>query len=222
MLLDFLIALSMFYFFRKTGLYFVIIVNIILCNLQVIKLISLFGITATLGNILYGSIFFATDLLGEVYGKEEAKKGVILGFIALFYMTIVLQLTLWFQPAGDDFAHTHMTQIFGFMPRIVLGSFLAYVVSQSHDVWAFHFLKDRFQSRHLWLRNNVSTAISQLIDSTIFTLVAFMGMFETRVLIEIFITTYLLKLVVGMIDTPFVYLGRAIAHKHSEAYTHTA
>lgn len=214
MLIDFMTALVMFYYFEKTGLYFVIVVNIVLCNIQVLKLIGLFGLTATLGNILYGSIFFGTDLLSEIYGKKEARKGVILGFIAMFYMTLVLQLTLWFTPTADDFAHGPMSTLFGFVPRIVLASFIAYVLSQNHDIWMFHLLKDRMQGRHLWIRNTISTAMSQLIDSVVFTLIAFWGVFEKNVLVEILITTYILKLIVAIIDTPFIYLGRTIARKH--------
>ena len=95
------------------------------------------------------------------------------------------------------------------MPRIAGASLVAYFISQSHDVWAFEFWKNRFPSgRHLWLRNNASTMVSQFIDSSLFTLLAFWGVFPTTALFEIFWTTYLLKWVVGVADTPFIYLAR--------------
>lgn len=216
MLLDFGMAMFLFYYFGRLGLYFVIVTNILLCNIQVIKIIPLFGTTATLGNVLYGSIFLATDLISEIYGKKAARLGIILGFIALFYMTIVLQFTLWFTPTPDDFAHEPMSLLFGFMPRIVIASFTAYWLSQWHDIWAFHFWKTRTSGRHLWLRNLASTTVSQFIDTTVFTLIAFWGVFDRQVLWQIFMTAYILKILVAFCDTPFVYLGRYIAHQRKE------
>ena len=99
-----------------------------------------------------------------------------------------------------------MKNIFSIMPRIAFASLLAYLVSQHHDVWSFHFWKDKYPGKKwLWLRNNFSTMISQLIDSLIFTFVAFWGIYEGNVLWEILLTTYFLKVLVALADTPFVY-----------------
>jgi len=211
MILDLSVALLVFKFFKKNGLYALIVANIILCNIQVTKNIELFGLTATLGNILYGSIFFSTDILSEVYGKKEAKKGVLLGFVALILMTVYMQLALLFNPAPSDFVSGHMQAIFGFMPRIAIGSMAAYLISQYHDVWAFHFWKKKTNGKHLWLRNNLSTLVSQAIDSLVFCLIAFIGVYDIQVWFEILLTTYLFKLIVAIFDTPFIYIGRKIA-----------
>lgn len=208
LLFDFTVALIVYRLFKKEGLFILIVINIVLCNLQVIKMVELFGITVSLGNVLYGSIFFATDLLGEVYGKQEAQRGVMFGFITLFYMTIIMQLTLLFQPAVVDFAHPAMQTLFGFVPRVAIASIIAYYISQRHDVWAFHLLKQRTKGRWLWLRNNASTLVSQAIDSLIFTTIAFWGIFEFPIFLQILITTYVMKLVVAVVDTPFLYLAR--------------
>ncbi|RMH70750.1 MAG: VUT family protein [Gemmatimonadetes bacterium] len=211
LLMDFTIALLVYRFFKKEGLFLLIVANIVLCNLQVLKMVELFGITVSLGNILYGSIFFATDLLGEVYGKKEARRGVTFGFLTLFYMTIIMQVTLLFQPAEADFAHESMTVLFGFVPRIAIASLIAYYLSQMHDVWAFHFWKIKTEGKYLWLRNNASTLVSQAIDSTIFVFIAFWGVFDLTVFWQILITTYLMKVVVAAIDTPFLYLAKRFA-----------
>lgn len=84
--------------YGKVALYAIIIVNIILCNLQVLKLVDLFGFTVTLGNIAYGSVFMATDLLVECYGKQEARKAVNLSLYALVFITIALQITVHYTP----------------------------------------------------------------------------------------------------------------------------
>ncbi|MCB2153382.1 queuosine precursor transporter [bacterium] len=211
LILDLGVLLVLFRFFGRTGLYIAIAYSILLCNIQVLKTVELFGMTATLGNILYGSLFLATDILGEVYGKSAARKGVIIGFVVLLIMTVYMQLALQFQPDSSDFVDPHLQAIFGFLPRVAAASFIAYMVSQFHDVWAFHYWKARFKGRHLWLRNNLSTIVSQAIDSVVFCSIAFIGVFETSVVVSIFVTTYVLKLVVAILDTPFIYLACRMA-----------
>ncbi len=193
-------------------------VSVIVANIQVVQTIQIFGTVATLGNVVYATSFLITDILSENYGKEEAKKAVWIGFFSLISMTLLMNITLLYIPlAGDAFAlqaHEATKTIFSLMPRIALASLTAYMLSQQHDVWAFHFWKDKFPShRHLWIRNNLSTFVSQLIDSGIFVLIAFYGVFETGMIFEIFLTTYFLKFIVAAADTPFVYWGKRIHKK---------
>lgn len=197
-------------FFGRIGLFAVIVFNLLLCNLQVLKTVELFGLTTTLGNILYAGVFLATDMLSEFYGKREAQKGVLLGFITLVLMTVYMQVALHFSPAADDFAQPHLEAIFGFLPRVAVASMLAYLASQTHDVWAFHFWKAKTNGKMLWLRNNASTLASHVIDSGIFCLIAFYGVFPTAVLVEIMITTVLFKAFVSVLDTPFIYLAKRV------------
>lgn len=210
MIVDLSVVIIAFKLFGKIGLYGIIVMSIIIANIQVMKLIDIFGITITLGNILYGSIFFATDLLSEFFGKKEAKKAVWLGFFVLLVSTLYLQLTIIFLPSGNDFIHPHMKEIFSLLPRIALGSLIAYLISQHHDVWLFNLLKEKTNGRHLWLRNNASTLTSQLIDSTVFCLIAFLGVFPLAVFLQILITTYIFKVIVAAFDTPFMYLAKCI------------
>lgn len=196
-------------FFGRMGLYAWIPLAAVVANIQVIKLVEFFGITATLGNIVYASSFLVTDILSEIYGEKKAKKAVYIGLFSLLSMTILMNLALLFQPASDDFAQESLITIFGFMPRLACASLIAYFLSQTHDVWAYKFWRNRFPSTDfLWLRNNASTMVSQFIDSSVFTLLAFWGLYPLGALVEIFWTTYLLKWVVGVADTPFIYLAR--------------
>ncbi|WP_290918368.1 queuosine precursor transporter [Halodesulfovibrio sp.] len=207
---DLCIALMLYRFFGRIGLFAVIVFNLLICNLQVLKTVELFGLTTTLGNILYAGVFLATDMLSEFYGKREAQKGVLLGFVTLVLMTGYMQIALHFTPAVDDFAQPHLEAIFGFLPRVAVASMMAYLASQMHDVWAFHFWKKKTDGKMLWLRNNASTLVSQLIDSSIFCLIAFYGVFPTAVLIEILATTVLFKAIVSVLDTPFIYLAKRV------------
>ncbi len=206
-LLDLAMVLVVFRYFGKQGLFALIVFNLILCNVQVLKTIELFGLTTTLGNILYASVFFSTDLLNEHYGRKEAKKAVLLGFFSLILAVAYMQIALLFAPSTTDFAQPHLEAIFGVMPRIVLASMVAYLVSQWHDIWAFHFWKTRTQGKHLWLRNNASTLVSQLLDTIIFCSIAFLGIFPLDVWMQVVISTYLIKLLVAFLDTPFIYLA---------------
>ncbi len=220
LLANFLLIILAYKLFGKWGLIMWIPISVIVANIQVIQTIKLFGLAATLGNIVYASSFLVTDILSENYGKEEAKKAVWIGFFSLISMTLLMNLALAFLPlAGDNFAivsHEATSTIFKLMPRIAIASLAAYVLSQRHDVWAFHFWKKRYKKdSQLWLRNNLSTMVSQLIDSIVFVAIAFYGVYETSVLLEIFVTTYVLKWMVAAADTPFVYWAKRIGRRNS-------
>jgi uncharacterized integral membrane protein (TIGR00697 family) len=208
--------------FGKTGLFAWIALGTILANIQVTKTIEFhaFGlvITATLGNIMYGTLFLVTDALGEKYGVKEAKRAVYIGFFSLLATVIIMQFAILFTPAADDFAHDSIRTIFEVMPRIALASLLAYIVSQLFDVYVFQAIKKAYPSDSLlWLRNNGSTAVSQLIDTLIFVPIAFMPFpflgiegYPMDIVLSIFLTTYFIKLIVAAIDTPFVYMIKRI------------
>lgn len=215
LLANFFLIILAYKLFGKWGLIMWIPISVIVANIQVIQTVELFGLVATLGNIVYASSFLVTDILSENYGKEDAKKAVWIGFFSLISMTLLMNLALAFIPLqGDEFAgiaHDATNTIFSLMPRIAIASLSAYLLSQRHDVWAYHFWRKRFSKENqIWLRNNLSTAVSQLIDSLVFVVIAFYGVFELEMLFQIFITTYFLKFIVAAADTPFVYWGKQI------------
>jgi hypothetical protein len=208
-----LVAFSM----GRNWLYGYIAVCIVLANIFVTKQITLFGIPATGGNVLYGSIFLATDLLAEHFGKREARQAILLGFGAALFYLIMSQFILKFSPSPDDWgAAEGMATIFDFAPAIVIASLMAYLISQFHDIWAFHWIREKTGGRYLWLRNNGSTWVSQLIDSVVFSILAFLVLpilfsnaeaLPFDIVVGIIISTYFLKILVAAIDTPFIYLS---------------
>ncbi|MFT4304350.1 MAG: queuosine precursor transporter [Candidatus Woesearchaeota archaeon] len=213
LVLNLSLVLLAFKLFGKIGLYAVISMSIILANIQVIKVVDMLGFTITLGNILYGSIFLATDMLNEFYGKKEAKKAVWIGFFVMILSAIYMQFAILFKPSAEDFIHPHLEAIFSFYPRIVFASLVAYLISQLYDVWFYNFLKEKTKGKLLWLRNNASTWISQLIDTSVFCTIAFIGLFDMNIFWSIFITTYIIKLLVAALDTPFIYLAKYLFKK---------
>lgn len=215
LLTNFLAILIAYRFFGKTGLYIWIPISTILANIQVLKMVDLFTIGVTLGNITYASSFLVTDILSENYGEKSARKSVFIGFFSLSATVIIMNLALMFKPNEFDFIQDSLTNIFSLLPRIALASLLAYAVSQLHDVWAYNFWKMRLPGiKFLWLRNNASTMVSQLLDSVIFTFIAFWGLLPKNEFFEILITTYILKWIVAIVDTPFLYLAKTMfTHK---------
>jgi len=209
LLTNFFSILIAYRFFGKTGLYIWIPISTILANIQVLKMVDLFSIGVTLGNITYASSFLVTDILSENYDKKSAQKSVFIGFFSLSATVVIMNLALMFKPNEFDFIQESLKNIFSLLPRIALASLAAYAISQLHDVWAYNFWKERFPGmRFLWLRNNASTMVSQLLDSVIFTFIAFWSLLPDNEFFEILITTYLLKLIVAAVDTPFLYIAR--------------
>lgn len=210
LILNFALIMGAFRLWGKLGLYIWVPISVIVANIQVTKNVSLFAMEATLGNIVYATGFLATDILSELYGKRESYKAVAIGFFSLLSMTLLMQLALFFEPSASDIAQESLSTIFSLMPRIALASLVAYLVSNLHDVWAFDLWKRLKPGRHtLWMRNNFSTFISQLIDTIIFVTIAFSGVYDRQVLWQIALSTYLLKWVVAVFDTPCIYLARS-------------
>jgi hypothetical protein len=196
--------------FGKTGLYIWVAAAVIIANIQVMKMVQVFGLVTALGNVIYASIFLATDILNENHTKKDAQKAVWIGFFVLITATIIMQLTLQFIPDASDELSQPLSKIFGFMPRIAVASLIAYLISQNHDVWFFAKLKKKHKKKKLWLRNNLSTLTSQTLDNIIFTLLVFVGEQPWHIIGQIFLTSLILKVIVAFCDTPFIYLAKKI------------
>jgi len=223
MLVTFIGIILAYRFFGKTGLYTWMAVAIIIANIQVMKTVKVFFWVTALGNIVYGTTFLVTDILNENYGLKEARKAVWIGFFMLITVTIVMQICLGFVPDESDSLSPALEQIFSLLPRITIASLTAYIISQLHDVWAFEFWKKLFKGKYLWLRNNFSTVTSQLIDNIIFTWIAFVGffglfgwgqVFSWSIIMQIFIVSYVMKFIVSLADTPFIYLSKVIKKRY--------
>lgn len=219
--MDLLFALLLYRLFGRYGLFASVILGILLANLQGPKLtiiwLPLFGeLQTSMGVILYSGIYFATDLLNEKYGKRDANLAVQLGFLTSIIIVVMISISLMFLPSTDpktsQFSlevHNAFETLFQFTPRFVFGSLLAYYISQTFDVWMFQYIREKTGGRHLWIRNNVSTMLSQAIDTFVYSLVVWWGIVDLPTAIMLGLAKYLLKVIIAVIDTPFIYLGRA-------------
>lgn len=210
------LAITLYRLFGRQGLYASIVISLLLANLQGPKLTEIFGLQTSMGVILYSSIYFATDLLSEKYGRREANRAVMIGFFISVMFIIMTSISLMYQPSTNpktsEFAlsiHQATATLFNFSPRFVLGSLFAYLISQYIDVWIFHFVKNKTQGRHLWLRNNVSTMISQAIDTLIYGVVVWWGIVDFVTAMQLALAKYLFKVIIALADTPFIYWARS-------------
>lgn len=213
---------AMFRIFGKNGIYAWTVICTIAANIEVLILVHAFGLDTTLGNVLFASTFLATDMMSEIFGKEEANRCVKIGIAANVAFIIISQSWFLYVPAADDTMFGPITTVFANTPRVMASSLFAYVVCEIYDVWAYHFIwkkteeKTGDKKKYLWLRNNGSTLVSQLINVIVFNVLAFAGVFPAGVLIQVLVFGYLIFIVTSVLDTPFLYLARRIASKHPE------
>lgn len=205
--------------FGKSGLYAMTAISTILANIEVLILIEGFGIEQTLGNVTFASTFLITDILSENEGKKSASKAVWIGVFTSLAMVIFTQYWMLYIPSEADWVSEHIRAIFSTTPRLLLASFTGYIISQKLDVWLYHkwwgFTEKKSGDRHrfLWLRNNASTLISQIVNTVLFTSIAFGGWYETKMMFAVMISSYIVYVFTSIIDTPFVYIARLIKKK---------
>jgi len=171
-----------------------------------VKIVNLWGFMVPAGFIAYAITFPITDITSEVYGKKVSYYIVWSGFIANAIMLALVYAGLLMPPLTPEMQETY-TKAFTPVGRIVLASMIAYLISQHHDVWSFLTWKKITKGKWLWLRNNVSTITSQLIDTTIFITIAFYGVLPLNVILGLIGSHWLWKTIIALCDTPFVYIG---------------
>lgn len=193
--------------FGKDGIYAWIGMAVVVANIFVCKSVDLFGFSATLGNVLFGTVFLATDILTENYGVKEAKKAVWLG-ISIEVITIILtQIALLFTPNAYDFVDGSMQTIFGLFPRVAIASCSMFVFSNQLDIFLFEKIKEKTKGKYLFLRNNVATIVSQCIENFLFYVIAFLGVYPMKDLVSMTFVCCCIEIIVALLDTPFLYLA---------------
>lgn len=218
-------ALVAYKFFGKTGLYCLSVIATVLANIEVLILINAFGMEQTLGNVLFAVTFLITDILSECEGKKEANRAVWLGMFTSLFFLLLSQSWLLYSPADGDTIMDSIKAVFSQTPRMLIASFVVYAVSQLFDVWLYHkwweFTEKKCGDRRkfLWLRNNGSTLISQIVNTFLFTFLAFYGTYDLKTLMSIFASSYVIYIFTSLLDTPIVYMARRISDKRKSKMT---
>lgn len=180
------------------------------------KIVNFFGLAVPAGVLAYSVTFAVSDIIGEIWGKERASSVVQAGFAALAVATGLAWLSVQWPGAVFWQNQEAFAGVIGSTPRIVAASLCAYFVSQHSDVKLFHFIKERTGGKHLWLRNNLSTMVSQLLDSTIFVTIAFWGILPVG---EVILGQWIAKLAIAAIDTPVVYAAVGMMRGRHQSQT---
>ena len=187
------------------------ITSLIAANTLGIKLMPfLFGTHLSVAVFSFPIVFLMTDIVGEIYGKKVARQFVIAGFAstALFvFYTILSNLMPWSADKATLWAHGSYDVIFGVTARISIASLLAFAIAEYQDVIAFFFFRKKLGSEHFWIRSNLSNIWSQFLDTVIFTVVAFAGIYPWSTMLGIIIPWWLYKVAMGFLYTPLSYVG---------------
>ena len=183
---------------KRFGMEFPLSIGVVFClillatNFLVQWQISFWDITITVGLLVYPLTFLITDYVSEIYGKKACKQLVLIGLLFTFIPSVILSTF-----------------------QITIGSLLAYIIAQYHDVWAFHWWKEKTNGKLLWLRNNASTFVSQFLDTIIFTTVAFYGVLDNKTILTIMYSEYPIKLIYALLDTAPLYFLVALYKRSS-------
>ena len=163
----------------------------------------------SVGILPYPITFLITDLISEIYGKKRANQVVIAGIFASFFSMLIVYVanvapaTDW-SPIKDDL----FSDVFGSTAIAVFASMMAYLFAQFIDIQIYHYWKRLTQGKHLWLRNNFSTFLSQFIDTaTVLLLLCAFGEIEWHLFVGLLIAGFIFKVMIAALDTPFLYLG---------------
>jgi len=192
---------------------------LVLTNIIGSKLFDVFGATLTAGIITYPITFLLTDVCSELYGEKRSRMVVYIGFFMNLLMLVIVQISIYLSPSlswgstivpslnSPELMQSAWVATFGVGAYLVFGSMLAYMVSHLVDVRVFHFVKSFTGEKYLWLRNNVSTIVAQLIDTIIVNAILFYGVFGWGFWqgVSVMLTIYLFKLAIALIDTPLIY-----------------
>jgi len=188
----------------------IFVAALIAANLLGSKITEIFGVRTSVGIFAFPITFLVTDVVAEVHGKRKTQSFVITALIAQLLVLGLIFISIKL-PAHPFFEYNESySLIFTNSIRIIIASIVAFLLSQFHDIWAFHFWKEKTKSKFLWLRNNLSTIVSQFIDTTVFMFIAFYLVspkYTVAFIFSLIIPYWILKIVFAIIDTPFVYLG---------------
>jgi len=220
-------VLGMVAAFGSTGATVFVAVAVVAANLQVLKVVPFVLLPGPVaeGTVVFSATYLATDILTEYYGAAAARQAVWLGFAAHLVMTLLMLLALGYRPldaatAGEDLAwalpfHGHLAALFTPAPALFAAGMISYLASQLLDIRLFLAIRAVTGERALWLRNTASTALSALIDTALFSALAFVVFAATPVPWEslwrrYILGTWLVRVGLAVLDTPVMYLAGSL------------
>lgn len=217
--------------FGAAGMFIFIAIGIVAANVQVLKAVtfSFYAEPIPMGTVVFSATYIATDVLTEYYGRATARKAVWLGFTAMLLMTIMMVLIMGYRPmtaaeAGEGMAWAlpndeHIRAIYMPQATLLVAGLTSYLVSQMNDIYVFQKIRQWTGRGQLWIRACGSTAVSALVDNTVFSTLAWyvfprlLGQSDQAIdlstLIFTFILgTYWIRLAMALLEAPAIYAAR--------------
>lgn len=196
---------------EKVSVWFVSIVaifvtSLITANIIAVKLAQIGGVVFPVGVIIFPISYIIGDVLTEVYGFHRARLVIWLGFLCNFLTVGAIWIAQILPPAQFWQGQEAFEQILGYVPRILLASFLAYLVGEFSNSFVLAKLKIITAGKWLWVRTIGSTLVGQGFDSIIFISVAFIGSIPIAGLLSAIVTQWLMKSIYEALATPFTYV----------------
>ena len=212
LIIAFGLLLAMKKFFGKAGIMAWIALATVFANIFEAKNIDLFGLNRAAGHVMFGSVFLATDILSEYYGKNAAKKGVWIGLAADIALIATTQICRLYIPSAADNADPAIQRLFTMSLRITAASAVMFFISNWCDVLLFSKIRELTNGKYLWLRNNVATIVCNCLENFLFYILAFYPTFSMEQIFSMGLATCLLECIIGICDTPFLYLAKRLKH----------
>lgn len=207
--------------YKYYDLIMAVFVTVLLCSnlIGVSKVVTVAGFTFGGGNLFFPISYLFGDILTEVYGYARSRRVVWAGFCALIFSAVMTWIVINLPPADGYTGQQAIEQVFGSTPRIVMASMIAYFAGEFTNSFVLAKMKIITSGKHLWMRTIGSTVCGEAVDTTIFYPLAFLGVWNTDLLITVAVTNYILKVMWEVLATPVTYrVVAAIKRAESEDY----
>ncbi|MBM17620.1 MAG: hypothetical protein CL947_00955 [Epsilonproteobacteria bacterium] len=183
----------------------------VVANIFVIKQITLFNWYATSADAFIIGVSFGINLLQETWGKEIARKTIWISFACSAFYMIMAEFLLGYAPTSADTTHIHFAHLMSHTLRIVIASFISYLITQTADTYLYAFMRKKTSDKYFVARNYISMCSSQLFDTILFSFLGLYGIMEH--ITHIMIVSYMIKLVAIILTTPFLMYAKKIVRK---------
>lgn len=179
---------------------------LIVSNIIAVKLVDIAGVQLDAGVIVFPISYIIGDILAEVYGFKIARKTIFMGFIANLIVVVFVFLGSLL-PANDIWGDTKAyDKILGATPRLLIASFIAYLGGELTNAKILTLLKKITKHKFLWLRTITSTIVGQGLDTILFIIIAFTGIYSSNILISMILAQWIFKCLYEILATPITYL----------------
>ncbi|MBT3404868.1 queuosine precursor transporter [archaeon] len=193
------------------GLYisFVLISNIVAYKIASFDL-GFVTLYATSGVLVFSITFLLTDIVNEKFGRKETHKMIFIAFLTQVLVAFVIWISISLDAAPFWSGQSAFNEVLGFAPRIMLASWVAFLISENTDAYLFSWFKRLTSGKHLWMRNAFSSLPSMALDSIIFTTIAFLGV---QPILPLIFGILIIKWIIGLVNIPFMYINRNLLFK---------